>query len=235
MTKVYKIVARGAWDAALAVGRFEGAAIDLRDGYIHLSTAAQAAETARLHFAGQGGLVLLKLDAGRLWRGAEVGAVARRPAVPARLRSDRLRAGRGRDRDRARCRRDVPELGEPGGVSGRTSTRSRRPPMSALHTLATRAEELLAPRGRTRRLPRCAQGRPRAAGDRRRPGAGGRPCRPAPAQSGRQVAWPRGSTRTPRSPRAMLGGRVRASSKVRDLVTPRAPGRPSTRARGCFA
>ena len=66
MTFVYKITSREAWDAALGAGRFEGAAIDLADGYIHLSTAAQAPETARLHFAGQGDLVLLRIDADRL-------------------------------------------------------------------------------------------------------------------------------------------------------------------------
>jgi uncharacterized protein (DUF952 family) len=66
MTKVYKIAARAEWNAALKAGAFAGAAIDLRDGYIHLSTAAQAPETARLHFAGQGGLVLLRLDAAAL-------------------------------------------------------------------------------------------------------------------------------------------------------------------------
>ena len=64
--KVYKLLAGADWEAARAAGRFEGAGVDLRDGYIHLSTAVQAPETARLHFAGQAGLVLLKLDAGRL-------------------------------------------------------------------------------------------------------------------------------------------------------------------------
>ena len=66
MAYVYKIAALADWDAALRAGRFEGAAIDLRDGYIHLSTAAQAQQTARLHFAGQAGLVLLKIDAAGL-------------------------------------------------------------------------------------------------------------------------------------------------------------------------
>ena len=66
MGYVYKIAARVDWDAALRTGRFEGAAIDLRDGYIHLSTAAQAQATARLHFAGQSGLVLLQIDAAKL-------------------------------------------------------------------------------------------------------------------------------------------------------------------------
>jgi len=63
---VYKITTRTAWDAAYRVGRFEGAAIDLADGYIHLSTAAQAAETARRHFSGQADLVLLRIDSRRL-------------------------------------------------------------------------------------------------------------------------------------------------------------------------
>jgi len=63
VTVVYKIVARTVWDEAAAAGRFDGAAIDIRDGYIHLSTAAQAQETARLHFRGQAGLVLAGFQA----------------------------------------------------------------------------------------------------------------------------------------------------------------------------
>ena len=66
MARVYKILHADAWAAAKRAGRFEGVAIDLSDGYIHLSTAAQAQETARLHFAGQTGLVLLRIDAGAL-------------------------------------------------------------------------------------------------------------------------------------------------------------------------
>lgn len=63
MSRVYKIVARRAWQAAEASGAFDGATIDMKDGYIHLSTAAQAAETARLHFHGQAGLILVGFDA----------------------------------------------------------------------------------------------------------------------------------------------------------------------------
>ena len=66
MVRVYKILKADAWAAATRGGRFEGAAIDLTDGYIHLSTAAQAGETARLHFAGQADLVLLRIDAAAL-------------------------------------------------------------------------------------------------------------------------------------------------------------------------
>lgn len=44
--------------AALQAGRFEGAPVDVADGYIHLSTAAQLDETLAKHFAGQDGLVI---------------------------------------------------------------------------------------------------------------------------------------------------------------------------------
>ena len=63
MTHVYKILPRAEWIAAQDAGGFDGSSIDLKDGYIHFSTGAQAAATARLHFAGQAGLVLLKVSA----------------------------------------------------------------------------------------------------------------------------------------------------------------------------
>jgi len=62
MTRVYKIVSRTEWKAAVAEGVFQGAGIDHKDGYIHLSTAAQASDTARLHFAGRDDLVLIELE-----------------------------------------------------------------------------------------------------------------------------------------------------------------------------
>jgi uncharacterized protein (DUF952 family) len=65
MTLVYKLIGREAWAQACAQGRFEGAAIDLRDGFIHLSTGAQLGETARLHFRGQADLVVVAFDAFR--------------------------------------------------------------------------------------------------------------------------------------------------------------------------
>ena len=65
-TTIYKICDAAIWREAEQSGIFRGAAIDLRDGYIHFSTAAQAIETAALHFAGQNGLVLAAIDAGVL-------------------------------------------------------------------------------------------------------------------------------------------------------------------------
>lgn len=60
---IYKIVPRELWQKARAAGVFRGAPIDLKDGYIHFSTAAQAIETALLHFAGQADLLLVAVDA----------------------------------------------------------------------------------------------------------------------------------------------------------------------------
>jgi uncharacterized protein (DUF952 family) len=66
MTLVYKIISRAAWRAAEANGVFAGAPVDLADGFIHFSTAAQAAETAAKHFAGQSDLMLVAVDADAL-------------------------------------------------------------------------------------------------------------------------------------------------------------------------
>ncbi|MCP8938106.1 DUF952 domain-containing protein [Alsobacter sp. SYSU M60028] len=51
------------WRQAEAAGVFAGAPVDLADGYIHFSTAAQARETAAKHFAGQRDLVLVAVEA----------------------------------------------------------------------------------------------------------------------------------------------------------------------------
>ena len=59
---VYKIFRTAEWQAFHTAGQTEGAPIDLTDGYIHLSTDAQAQETADKHFAGETGLMLLAVD-----------------------------------------------------------------------------------------------------------------------------------------------------------------------------
>jgi uncharacterized protein (DUF952 family) len=62
MESIYKIMAAAEWAAAQAAGVYEGSAHDQRDGFIHFSTAQQAADTAAKHFAGQADLVLLAID-----------------------------------------------------------------------------------------------------------------------------------------------------------------------------
>lgn len=63
---IYKIVPAALWQTAEAAGRFDGASIDLTDGFIHFSTAEQARETAARYFAGQEGLMLVAVDAAAL-------------------------------------------------------------------------------------------------------------------------------------------------------------------------
>jgi beta-hydroxylase len=58
----WKIFTADQWAGFETSGRFEGAPVDLADGYIHLSTAAQLDETLAKHFAGQAGLVLAEID-----------------------------------------------------------------------------------------------------------------------------------------------------------------------------
>jgi uncharacterized protein (DUF952 family) len=63
---VYKIVATEEWIEAEAAGVFTGAPVDRADGFIHFSTAEQAAETAAKHFAGERDLLLLRVDSTNL-------------------------------------------------------------------------------------------------------------------------------------------------------------------------
>ena len=66
MSLIYKICPRALWQDAERAGTFRGASIDLTDGFIHFSTAEQAAETAAKHFVGQADLLLIAVDAAAL-------------------------------------------------------------------------------------------------------------------------------------------------------------------------
>jgi uncharacterized protein (DUF952 family) len=63
---IYKIVPQALWRAAEALAQFDGAPVDLADGFIHFSTASQVRETAAKHFGGKGDLLLVTVDAERL-------------------------------------------------------------------------------------------------------------------------------------------------------------------------
>lgn len=63
---IYKIFRRPEYEAFASAGRTSGAPVDLADGYIHFSTAAQARETAAKHFKGEDDLILLALEADTL-------------------------------------------------------------------------------------------------------------------------------------------------------------------------
>jgi uncharacterized protein (DUF952 family) len=66
MAVIYKILPASEWRTAQADGVFRGSAVDRKDGFIHFSTAEQAAETATRHFAGQRDLVLVSVDSAAL-------------------------------------------------------------------------------------------------------------------------------------------------------------------------
>lgn len=61
--KIYKIFRAEEWAQLRRDKVTKGAPIDLADGYVHFSTAAQMQETADKHFAGAEGLFLLGCDA----------------------------------------------------------------------------------------------------------------------------------------------------------------------------
>lgn len=79
MTEVaYKLVDRAEWAAADDV--YGGSAVDRADGYIHLSTSGQLAETAARHYHGRGDLLLVAIDLAALgetlkWEASRGGAL----------------------------------------------------------------------------------------------------------------------------------------------------------------
>ena len=90
---IYKIFRAPEWDELNANGETAGAPIDLTDGFIHFSTAEQAAETAAKHFAGQDDLILAALDADALgealkWEPSRGGALF--PHLYRRLKRDEV-------------------------------------------------------------------------------------------------------------------------------------------------
>ena len=59
---IYKLVPAALWNEEAAKGQFTGSPIDVHDGFIHFSTAAQVRETAARHFAGVDDLMLVAVS-----------------------------------------------------------------------------------------------------------------------------------------------------------------------------
>ena len=77
---IYKIEDAAAWSKAEAVGHYTGSALDLADGFVHLSGADQVRETADKWFTGREGLVLVHINADALgpglkWEASRGGAL----------------------------------------------------------------------------------------------------------------------------------------------------------------
>jgi uncharacterized protein (DUF952 family) len=62
----YKIISATELEQMQRDGAFHGSAVDLADGYIHLSTKDQLPETLAKHFSGKTNLVVLAVDLSRV-------------------------------------------------------------------------------------------------------------------------------------------------------------------------
>jgi uncharacterized protein (DUF952 family) len=58
----YKIETRGAWAKAQSAGTYTGSALDVTDGFIHLSARDQVRATLTMWFKDQPDLILAKID-----------------------------------------------------------------------------------------------------------------------------------------------------------------------------
>jgi uncharacterized protein (DUF952 family) len=72
MRLVFKICGEEEWRRAERENVYRGSTVDLRDGFIHFSTAEQLAETAAKHFAGRDDLLLIAVEAEALGRALRV-------------------------------------------------------------------------------------------------------------------------------------------------------------------
>ena len=90
---IYKLFRTPEWQALEADGATTGAPVDVADGFVHFSTAAQVAETAARHFDGVEGLWLLAVEDASVadnlrWEVSRGGA--RFPHLHAPLRLDQV-------------------------------------------------------------------------------------------------------------------------------------------------
>ncbi|MEO0680684.1 MAG: DUF952 domain-containing protein [Pseudomonadota bacterium] len=60
---IYKILRPAEWAETQEKGVFSGSSDDLRDGFVHLSSAGQVAGTLARHFADEAEVILLAVDA----------------------------------------------------------------------------------------------------------------------------------------------------------------------------
>ena len=87
---VYKILRAPEWEALRAAGETPGAPVDVADGFVHLSAAAQLPETAAKHFAGEDELTLLAFEEAALgdalrWEPSRGGALFPHLHAPLRM------------------------------------------------------------------------------------------------------------------------------------------------------
>jgi len=77
---IYKIISREIWDRVGLKNGVPNMPIDGTDGFVHLSTATQLAETLSLYFGGQNGVVIVaisteKITENLVWEPSRGGAL----------------------------------------------------------------------------------------------------------------------------------------------------------------
>lgn len=87
---IFKILRPDEWRAFSSARRFDGSADDVRDGFIHFSTAAQVAGTLSRHFASEAEVVILRVASAPLgdalrWEPSRQGALFPHLYRPLRL------------------------------------------------------------------------------------------------------------------------------------------------------
>lgn len=63
---IYKVCSKSVWEEIRTLTSWNGSPHDMRDGFIHFSTASQLEGTVRKHYAGQTDLILLVIEADTL-------------------------------------------------------------------------------------------------------------------------------------------------------------------------
>ena len=58
----WRLVHEAEWKNIQEKGEFDGSAIDIRDGYVHMSPSSEVKSTANIYFAGAQDLWLLRID-----------------------------------------------------------------------------------------------------------------------------------------------------------------------------
>ena len=144
MSMIYKIFRAAEMAAFVAAGETAGAPVDVADGYVHFSTAAQAEGTLRKHFAGEDGLWLLACDPDALgpalrWEPSRGGALFPHLYRAAHPRRRRLGAAAGSADGAAPAGRSGVSAAERLALRGPARARSRDRARAGAEGAAARA------------------------------------------------------------------------------------------------
>ena len=106
MTRIYKLLPKADWEAALAEGVLHGTPDDRRDGFIHFSKADQVQAAAKTHYPGREDLIVLEVEDTALgsalkWEVSRNGGMF--PHLFAPLRTDAVLGARAFEPDPVSC------------------------------------------------------------------------------------------------------------------------------------